>query len=79
MPIHMVNSIDAPDFASETVRIGDLNGDGAPDLLFVQSVYGSRVSVPQAVTLHRARAQRSGTRTRDRVPRPTDMQRRRPS
>jgi hypothetical protein len=24
------------------VRIGDLNGDGAPDLLFVQSLYGSR-------------------------------------
>lgn len=30
------------DFGAETLRIGDLNRDGAPDLLFVQSVYGTR-------------------------------------
>jgi hypothetical protein len=30
------------DFGAETLRIGDLNGDGAPDLLFVQSTFGNR-------------------------------------
>ncbi|MBN2129125.1 MAG: hypothetical protein JW741_06490 [Sedimentisphaerales bacterium] len=39
---HLVCVIDTKDFGAETVRIGDLNGDGAPDLLFVQSVYGPR-------------------------------------
>jgi hypothetical protein len=43
MPIHLVSSIDAPDWGSEVVRVGDLNGDGAPDLLFVQSEYGPRI------------------------------------
>jgi hypothetical protein len=42
MSIHLVKSIDAPDFGGLTLRLGDLNGDGAPDLLFVQSEYGSR-------------------------------------
>ena len=42
MPVHLVSSIEAPDWGAETVRIGDLNGDGAPDLLLVQSAYGSR-------------------------------------
>jgi hypothetical protein len=42
MSVHLVSSIDAPDFGGLTLRVGDLNGDGAPDLLFVQSVYGSR-------------------------------------
>jgi hypothetical protein len=40
---HQVSCIDVKDFGAETVRIGDLNGDGAPDLLFVQSHYGSRI------------------------------------
>jgi hypothetical protein len=31
------------DFLSETIRIGDLNGDGAPDILFVQNLYGPRI------------------------------------
>jgi hypothetical protein len=39
---HLVSSIDVEDFGAETLRIGDLNGDGAPDLLLVQSVYGTR-------------------------------------
>ena len=39
---HLVSSIDVKDFGAETLRIGDLNGDGAPDLLLVQSVYGTR-------------------------------------
>jgi hypothetical protein len=39
---HLVSVIDVKDFGAETMRIGDLSGDGAPDLLFVQSVYGTR-------------------------------------
>ena len=39
---HLVSSIDVRDFGAETVRIGDLNGNGAPDLLLVQSTYGTR-------------------------------------
>lgn len=42
MPTHLVSVLDVRDFGAETVRIGDLNGDGAPDLLFVQNVYGTR-------------------------------------
>jgi hypothetical protein len=42
MAVHLVSSIEAPDFGGMTLRIGDLNGDGAPDLLFVQSEYGPR-------------------------------------
>ena len=42
MATHLVSSIETRDFGSQTVRVGDLNADGAPDLLFVQSVYGSR-------------------------------------
>jgi rhamnogalacturonan endolyase len=40
--VHLVSMIDVKDFGAETLRIGDLDGDGGPDLLFVQSVYGSR-------------------------------------
>lgn len=40
--VHLVSRIDVKDFGAETVRIGDLNGNGAPDLLVVQSVYGTR-------------------------------------
>lgn len=40
--IHTVSVIDVKDFGAETVRIGDLNRDGAPDLLFAQSVFGTR-------------------------------------
>ncbi len=39
---YLVSRIDVKDFGAETLRIGDLNGDGGPDLLFVQSVYGTR-------------------------------------
>ncbi len=42
MAVHLVSAIDTQDFGAETVRVGDLNGDGAPDLLFAQNVYGSR-------------------------------------
>lgn len=40
--VHVVSTIDVKDFGAETVRIGDLDGDGGPDLLFVQSVFGPR-------------------------------------
>jgi hypothetical protein len=39
---HLLACLDVKDFGAETLRIGDLNMDGAPDLLFVQSHYGSR-------------------------------------
>ncbi|MDQ1256657.1 MAG: hypothetical protein QG656_1256 [Candidatus Hydrogenedentes bacterium] len=39
---HLVSQIDVRDFGAETARIGDLNADGGPDLLFVQSVFGTR-------------------------------------
>jgi hypothetical protein len=42
MPTHIVSSIETPDCGGMTLRIGDLNGDGAPDLLLTQSEYGSR-------------------------------------
>jgi hypothetical protein len=41
--IHLVSRILGKDFLSETIRIGDLNGDGAPDILFVQNLYGPRI------------------------------------
>lgn len=41
--VHLVNKIIGKDFLSETIRIGDLNGDGAPDVLFVQNLYGPRI------------------------------------
>ncbi len=40
---HLVSRIVGKDFLSETIRIGDLNGDGAPDVLFVQDLYGPRI------------------------------------
>ena len=39
---HLVSCLDVKDFGAETIRIGDLNADSAPDLLFVQSHRGSR-------------------------------------
>lgn len=42
MPVRVVSSIEVPDFGGMTLRIGDLDGDGVPDLLLVQSEYGPR-------------------------------------
>lgn len=42
MPAHLVSLIEVKDFGAETVRVGDLSGDGAPDLLFVQDIRGPR-------------------------------------
>lgn len=49
---HLVSMIDVKDFGAENIRIGDLNGDGAPDLLFVQNLYGPRtITCLTAVTI----------------------------
>jgi len=42
MSVHRVSLIDVKDFGASVLRIGDINGDGAPDLLLVQSVYATR-------------------------------------
>lgn len=42
MPVHLVSSIDTQDFGSVTLRTGDLNLDGCPDLLIVQNEWGYR-------------------------------------
>lgn len=39
---HRVSRIDTQSFGAKTLRIGDLNNDGAPDLLLAQSIYGTR-------------------------------------
>ncbi len=41
--VHLASRIVGKEFLSETIRIGDLNGDGAPDILFVQNLYGPRI------------------------------------
>ena len=52
MATHLVSSIEAQDFGAEVVRVGDLDGNGCPDLLFVQSVYGPReISCLTATTI----------------------------
>ena len=49
---HLVSLFETADFGAETVRIGDLNGDGAPDLLYTQCVFGQRaVTCLTAVTI----------------------------
>ncbi len=66
MSVHLVSSIEARDFGAETLRIGDLNGDGAPDLLFVQSVYGSReITCLTAATILGDRLWQSGKPSAD--------------
>ncbi|NLC59055.1 MAG: hypothetical protein GX774_19650 [Armatimonadetes bacterium] len=42
MAAHLVSAIDVKEFGAETLRVGDLNGDGAPDLLFTQSHFPTR-------------------------------------
>ncbi len=40
--LRLVSSIDVKDFGAETARFGDLDGDGAIDVLLVQSIYLTR-------------------------------------
>jgi outer membrane protein assembly factor BamB len=62
MAIHLVSAIDTHDFGADTVRIGDLNGDGAPDLLFAQNIYGSReIQCLTATTIYGERLWQTGT------------------
>ena len=50
---HLVSSFASRDFGAETVRIGDLNGDGAPDLLHIQCIFGQReISCLTATTIY---------------------------
>lgn len=66
MSIHLVRAIETRDFGAVTVRIGDLNGDGAPDLLFVQSAYDTReVRCLTATTIHGERLWQVGSPSAD--------------
>ncbi|HUT32310.1 MAG TPA: hypothetical protein VNE39_02415 [Planctomycetota bacterium] len=52
MSVHQVSLIDVKDFGPGALRIGDLNGDGAPDLLLVQSIYETReITCLTAITI----------------------------
>ncbi|MCX5659810.1 MAG: hypothetical protein NTW19_08825 [Planctomycetota bacterium] len=52
MPVHLVSSIDVKDFGGSTIRIGDLNGDGGPDILVVQNHPSNRrITCLTAVTV----------------------------
>ena len=63
---HLVSAIDTRDFGAETVRIGDLNADGAPDLLFVQSVHATReITCLTATTILGEVLWQHGTPSRD--------------
>ncbi len=49
---HLVASIDVKDFGAQTLRVGDLNADGAPDFLLVQSDRNTReITCLTAVTI----------------------------
>src|SRR5512136_1105767 len=64
--VHMVSRIVAKDFLSEIIRIGDLNGDGAPDILFVQDLYGPRqITCLTATTLAGEILWQNGTPAKD--------------
>jgi hypothetical protein len=50
--VRLLSRIDVRNFGSEQLRIGDLDGDGGPDLLLVQSQYFTRkITCLTAVTL----------------------------
>ncbi|MEK7706557.1 MAG: VCBS repeat-containing protein, partial [Verrucomicrobiota bacterium] len=64
--VHLVSRIVGKNFLSETIRIGDLNGDGAPDILFVQNVYGPRtITCLTATTLAGEILWQTGTPSKD--------------
>ncbi len=66
MAAHLVAAIDVRDFGAQTVRVGDLNGDGAPDLLFVQNVRGPRtITCLTATTIHGEKLWQHGTPSAD--------------
>jgi rhamnogalacturonan endolyase len=52
MTAKLIRDLDTRDFGAETLRIGDLNADGRPEFLVVQSRYGYRtISCITALTL----------------------------
>jgi hypothetical protein len=64
--VHLVSRIVRKEFLSETTRLGDLNGDGAPDILFVQNLYGPRIiTCLTAVTLSGEILWQTGTPSKD--------------
>ena len=51
--VRLVTVFDVKDFGSETLRIGDLDSDGQPDLVFVQCVYETReITCATAADIH---------------------------
>jgi hypothetical protein len=59
--VHQVSVVDTRDFGSGVLRIGDMNGDGAPDLLVVQSVYATRhITCLTAMTIDGKRLWQTG-------------------
>jgi len=66
MSTHLVSVIDVGDFGAEALRVGDLNGDGAPDLLLTQSQYGTRsITCLTAVDISGQVLWQHGTPSRD--------------
>jgi hypothetical protein len=64
--VHRLSHIVGKDFLSETIRIGDVSGDGEPDLVFVQNLYGPRViTCLTATTLSGEILWQSGTPSKD--------------
>jgi hypothetical protein len=64
--VNLVCRIVGKEFLSETIRIGDLNGDGAPDVLFVQNLYGPRmITCLTATTLSGEIIWQTGTPSKD--------------
>ena len=62
----LLSTIDVKNFGAETLRIGDLDGDGGPDLLFIQSIFGTReITCLTATTIHGEVLWQSGTPSLD--------------
>ncbi len=73
MPVCLVSSIEEP-YCANCVRVGDLDADGAPDLLFVQSVHDTReITCLTAATIHGKVLWQVGTPAADRGIACTDL------
>jgi hypothetical protein len=59
--VRLVSAIDVGDFGAETLRIGDLDSDGQPDLVFVQCIYETReITCLTATDIHGKSLWRTG-------------------
>ena len=66
MPARLIKSIDTKNYGGETIRIGDLNTDGAPELLIVQSYRPTReISCLTAVDIFGAVLWQKGVPSKD--------------